>query len=204
MNKTLIIHAVSEAVILAFITGFLIKKINGVKKELEAFKLALSEQEQHNKTCEYHINQLYGLIRGGGRPSQGQGQQGGQDQPLQQPPPSFVDRQQQQIQQMQQIQQQQQQMQQQMQQRPPPTSMFDGIMNMLPSIMPLMNAGQDKASIAIRELSKKPATVEVMDDEEEDPDILEALSEDKEKEPLESPPQFETNIKQDEVKENTI
>lgn len=197
MNKTLIIHAVSEVVILAFITGFLIKRINGVKKELEVFKLALSEQEQHNKTCEYHINQLYGLIRGGGRPSQGQGQQGGQDQPLQQPPPSFVDRQQQQIQQMQQIQQQQQQM----QQRPPPTSMFDGIMNMLPSIMPLMSGGQDKASIAIRELSKKPATVEVMDDEEEDPDILEALSEDKE--PLESPPQFETNIKQDEVKENT-
>ena len=196
MNKTLIIHAVSEVVILAFITGFLIKRINGVKKELEAFKLALSEQEQHNKTCEYHINQLYGIIRGG-RPSQGQ--QGGQDQPLQQPPPSFVDRQQHQIQQMQQIQQQQQQMQQQMQQRPPPTSMFDGIMNMLPSIMPLMSAGQDKASIAIRELSKKPATVEVMDDEEEDPDILEALSEET---PLEPLPQIETNINQDEVKEN--
>ena len=199
MNKTLIIHAVSEVVILAFITGFLIKRINGVKKELEAFKLALSEQEQHNKTCEYHINQLYGIIRGG-RPSQGQGQQGGQDQPLQQPPPSFVDRQrQQQQQQIQQQQIQQQQQMQQMQQRPPPPSMFDGIMNMLPSIMPLMSAGQDKASIAIRELSKKPATVEVMDDEEEDPDILEALSEET---PLEPLPQIETNINQDEVKEN--
>ena len=42
--------------------------------------------------------------------------------------------------------------------------------------MPLMSAGQDNASLVIRELSKKPPTVEVID-EEEDPDILEALSE---------------------------
>ena len=181
MDKTLIIHVVSEAVVLSFVAWFLMKKINETKKELDDLKLALSAQEQHNKTCEYHINRLYSIVTGGRPQQQGQGGRPESFDHPQRPPPSFEDlANRASFQQQMQLSESQKHPpsppQQQQQRSQPSISMFDGLINMLPSIMPLMSAGQDNASLVIRELSKKPPTVEVID-EEEDPDILEALSE---------------------------
>ena len=174
MDKTLIIHVVSEAVVLS-LAWFLMKKINETKKEMDDLKLALSAQEQHNKTCEYHINRLYSIVTGG-RPQQQGGRSESFDHP-QRPPPSFEDlANRASVQQQMQLSESQKHPPSQQQRPQPSVSMFDGLINMLPSIMPLMSAGQDNASLVIRELSKKPPTVEVID-EEEDPDILEALSE---------------------------
>ena len=53
-------------------------------------------------------------------------------------------------------------------------SMLDGIMNLLPAMMPLMSGGQSKASSIMAELNQKPL-VEILEDED-DPDVTEALA----------------------------
>ena len=189
MNKALIIHVISEAVVILIAVISLQKQIGGLKQEVAKLNETAKQQEQQLSKCMHHIQQLYMIL------DQPVNMKGGyQQQPQRRMNDeegfshSMMPPMQQQMQPQNQQQQMQQQMNQMMQQMMPPqasqipqmpkiNNMMSDIMNLVPAIMPLMSG--NPANVIIAELEKAPpkeaaASVEVMDDD--DPDVDEALN----------------------------
>jgi hypothetical protein len=196
MNKSLIIHVVSEAVVILLAVIVLQKQIGGLKQEVAKLNETAKQQEQQLSKCMHHIQQLYMILdqpvnMKGGYQQQPQRRMNDEEGFSHSVMPSMQQQMQPQNQQhpQNQMQQQmQQQMNQMMQQMMPPqasqipqmpkiNNMMSDIMNLVPAIMPLMSG--NPANVIIAELEKAPpkeaaASVEVMDDD--DPDVDEALN----------------------------
>ena len=190
MDKKLIVHVVSETVVFVVAAVAFQYQLRNVKKQIELIQFQLSQQEEKTEKCLKHINQLYMILESQGilppPPSAVKGvQSSGQSKP-----PQNVQQQMKQQQMQQQVQQQRMQMQkqaQQQQQQAAPPSMFDTILNIMPTMMMGGMGGNGGANMIIAELNKEPfkpkesdgPSITIVDDQEteQDPDILEALKE---------------------------
>lgn len=190
MNKTFIIHVVLEAVILGVVTVVTFKKIGTLQKEVDNLKAIVAQQGEQCKQCFAHIKQLYEHIdtlmqqlqAPSRRPAasfRDRERNRSRDSPLfyPQPPPSIIPSSilshAQNLQQtMQQTIQQAMQQQSNTQQPKEPDVLFS-ILNMVPAMM----APNPAATIISQLETQEPKpSVEVIN-EEDDPDIQEALNE---------------------------
>jgi hypothetical protein len=184
MNKSLIIHVVTETVLLLVVGVFMTRKINSVQTEVGALKQKIAEIEQQNQTLMRHIQQIYGILKSQQpsaqpiRRSQQQAYSTTNDRamfdaeedflpssPLQQPvqtphpPPPAAAHQSQPISQA--------------------PNLMETVLNIFPSILPMMSGGGSSNNILaeINATRSKPESsppdVEVLDD---DPDVDEALN----------------------------
>lgn len=62
MNKTFLIHVVIEAVILGVITIVTFKKMSALRTEVESLKALVQQQTEQNKQCFAHIQKLYSSV----------------------------------------------------------------------------------------------------------------------------------------------
>lgn len=191
MNKTFIIHVVLEAVILGVVTVVVFKKIGTLQKEVDSLKAIVAQQGEQCKQCFAHIKQLYEHIDTLMQQSQAppsrrhaasfrdRERNRSRDSPLFYPQPapsiipsSILSHAQNLQQTMQQTMQQAMQQQSNTQQPKEPDVLFS-ILNMVPAMM----APNPAATIISQLETQEPKpSVEVIN-EEDDPDIQEALNE---------------------------
>ena len=62
MNKSLIIHLVSEAIVLLSVTIYLHRKITGCNTEIKKLEQRLAQSEEMTKRCMMMTQQLYGMF----------------------------------------------------------------------------------------------------------------------------------------------
>lgn len=195
MNKALVIHVISEAVVLLLAVIVLQKQIGGLKQEVIKLHEIAKQQEQQVSKCMHHIQQLYMILE---QPHAGNNMSIKEPYPSQQPqrrrtpqttsqeenfnqPQSMMASMMSSMMQPSMMQPPMMPSQQQAPQMPQMpqkiNNMMSDIMNLVPAIMPLMSG--NPANVIIAELEKAPpkeaaASVEVMDDD--DPDVDEALN----------------------------
>ncbi len=187
MDRKLIVHVVSETVVFVVAAVAFQYQLRNVKKQIELIQFQLNQQEEKTEKCLKHINQLYMILESQGLlPPPPSGAKGVQSSGK----PQNVQQQMKQQQMQQQVQQQKMQMQkqaQQQQQQAAPPSMFDTILNIMPTMMMGGMGGNGGANMIIAELNKEPfkpkesdaPSITIVDEQEtdQDPDILEALKE---------------------------
>jgi len=62
MQKSQIIHAVAEVVVISVLSVYLVKKINECNKEIASLKAVIQRQDELLSKCINSINDLYGII----------------------------------------------------------------------------------------------------------------------------------------------
>ena len=179
MNKTLIVHVVTETILLLVVGVFMTRKINNVQSEVIVLKQKVAEVEQQNQVLMRHIQQIYSILKSSSAPPAPQQQRRVPPPPAQEPELEYTSFEQEHFKTptsptvvAQQAQ-------------TPPPNLMETVLNIFPSILPMMSGGgggnNNSPSIILAEISGKnqpsqsELDVEVMDDD--DPDVVEALSE---------------------------
>ena len=155
MNKQLVIHIVSETVVLLMTVLYLRRSIQGLQNEIKVLKQRLDQQDAFNSRLASHIQQLYHSSAPGPRmmtshpppipssPNLHASHAVNAPHHSSTPPP-------------------------------PASNMMETILTIIPSMFPVMSTSS--SSMILKELEKPAPKVEIVnEDEEEDPDVQEAL-----------------------------
>jgi len=62
MNRSQVIHVVTEAVVLALLTAWMVKRTNKTNEDVAALRALIAKQEETNALYQRHINQLYTIV----------------------------------------------------------------------------------------------------------------------------------------------